>query len=101
MPEYADPQQSEMITVSTAVKTLTSTKYQPNTGAPQVFFTYISVNGADLRYTMDGTAPVGGSIGHILYDGDSIFINGKEAAMNFKCIRNAAVDVLLAATYFF
>lgn len=104
MPDYPDPCQSEMITVSNAVKTLTATKYQPISGAlatHQVFYTLISVDGADLRYTLDGTTPVGGSVGHVLFDGDSMMINGKEGTMQFKCIRDAGVDVLLAATYFF
>jgi len=100
MPEYPDPQQMEMITVSTAVKTLTSTKYAPS-GGGQVFHALISINGADVRYTMNGTDPVAGSIGHLLSDGDAMVIYGKESIMNFKCIRNASTDALLAATYFF
>jgi len=104
MPDYPDPCQFEMLTVTNAVKTLTAAKYQPVSGASashQVFHTLISVDGADLRYTLDGTTPVGGSVGHVLTNGDSMIINGKEAAMMFKGIRNAGTPLLLAATYFF
>jgi hypothetical protein len=104
MPDYPNPGTMEMLTIADTALSLTSTYYAPTTGkcaGSQVFYALISVTGADVRYTMDGTTPVGATTGHLLAAGDSIFVSGKIAIMRFKAIRDASTSALMAVTYFF
>jgi len=79
------------MTVSSAVKTL-----QMSTQA-QATHILIQAVDADIRWTMDGTAPVGGSIGFLLQaalDGPRLVDIGSNVSQ-LKFIRNAASDAEL------
>lgn len=97
------PYASEVLTVSTSVVPLTSTVYivsGTRHSLQQVQYVLITSETADIRYTLDGvTAPVGGSIGHLLLSGNSMVLAGYSAIINFKAIRNAGADATLQITY--
>jgi hypothetical protein len=103
MPDYPNPGTFEMITVSNAVKTITAAIITPVTGVCaglQPFYALISVSADAIRYTMDGTAPVAATTGHLMAAGDSMMVSGKQAMMKLKMIRETG-DALVAVTCFF
>lgn len=77
---------------------LTAAKLNPATGTRcrAVFF---SVDGAAVRFTMDGTAPTS-SVGHLLADGGSLMLHGQTALKNFRAIRSAGVSATARVTYY-
>lgn len=104
MPEYPFPGTLEMITVADTAVGLTSTTYKPTTthlSGAQPFYALVSVTAADIRYTMDGTTPVGATTGHLLANGDSMVVSGLPAIMGLSMIRDGSVSALVAVTCFF
>jgi hypothetical protein len=81
----------ETLTTATAVG-FTSSKILPTTGnfvGKRARSIIISVETADIRFTIDGTTPTttaDGAVGHLLPTGASYEINGEENIANFKCI---------------
>lgn len=88
-----DPQAKEMITVSTAVKTLTSGTYGSDTRA------FIQCQDADIRYWITGDNPTA-TEGILLYDGDYLELRTATELSNFKAIRDAEADAKLAVQYY-
>ena len=104
MPEYPVPGTFEMITVADTAIGITSTIYKPVTGkvaGAQPFYALVSVTGAGIRYTMDGTTPVATTTGHYLADGDSVMVSGFPAIMGLRMIRETSTSGLVAVTCFF
>lgn len=64
-------------------------------GAARAKAVLISVETADIRFTMNGTTPVitatSGGTGHLLASGQSFIVDGYTSVRNFKCI-NAVAD---------
>jgi hypothetical protein len=81
----------ETITVSTVAKTLDTTKIGVG------FF--LTVEGADIRYRFDGTAPTA-SVGHLLLDGGSIQMVNTGNTADFQMIRDAGVDATVTVTHY-
>jgi len=84
---------SEQITVSTTVKTLTSTKY-----GDDVKRVLITVETTRIRYLYSGDTPTS-SVGHLASPGDVITLIGKSNIQNFKAIRADSSDSKITITY--
>lgn len=68
----------------------TAVPLTPLTGATGILVQAID---ADLRYTLDGTTPVGGSVGFLLYDGnDPILIDLGDNVDVLNFIRDGSVS---------
>lgn len=85
----------EAITVSTAAIGLTAAKYA---GKASCLIT--NESGADVRWTVDGTAPTAGTIGHLLPASKAMVLEGQDLMKNFLAIRNAGADATLKVSFF-
>lgn len=94
----------ESFTVSSAVKQGTPAKYIVYANTPEqrrsAKSALITVEGADIRFTTDGTAPVAATVGHKVLSGGSFTVNGFQNVAGLKMIRNAAVDATVHITYY-
>ena len=81
----------ETITVSTVAIGLTVAKLGVG------FF--LTIEGADIRYRLDGTAPTS-SVGHLLLDGSSLQVLNANTAADLLMIRDGAVDATVTVTHF-
>lgn len=91
----------ETITVSTAVKQLTSTTYQPSSGdAAREAFVFIR-SGGPINWTFDGTAPTSTSGSGPWLSEDSFIITGLSNIAAFKAIldTSASGDATLEIEY--
>ena len=102
----------ESITTLTSSTGLTSTKYVKESTANDPFSrirhaveVVITVEVADIRWTIDGTVPTvsaGTGLGHIASLGDDITITGHDNIKNFRAINAVAANgAALRITYFF
>lgn len=94
----------ETITVSTSVVGLTAGKIQPSGGAAALGAA-ITVEGATIRYRLDGGNPVAGGAGHLGYDasiapGLVIWLTGTENLRRFRAVREGVADATLRVTYY-
>ena len=89
---------NETLTVTNAVKTLTSAVYQDGKHE-DTYRCVITVEDADIRFWTTGASPVAGTSGHLASAGESIILTRKHSVSNFKAIRNAGVDVTIQVTY--
>lgn len=81
--------------VSNSVVTLT-----PAVAAPGAKGILVQAIDADIRFTLDGTAPVGGATGFLLYDAhDPLVIDIGEGVTTLKFIRDASTDAELQYQY--
>ena len=100
--------QHEVITTAAAVG-FTAAKILPTSGdfiGIKARAALISVETADIRFTIDGTTPVitatGGGVGHLLCNGDSYEIYGENNVSNFRCINAVnASGAKVRCTYLF
>lgn len=87
--------QYDSLTTATAVG-FTSSKILPTTGdfiGVKARLALISVETADIRFTIDGTTPTTtatSAVGHLLPFGSSYEINGENNVSNFQCINAVA-----------
>jgi len=88
----------EELTISTTVKTLTSSVYQPANQAPAEEAVLTSEDG-DLRYWMDSSDPTSSS-GHLLTPGLWTTIRGLKNISQLKMIRAGTTDAKIQVTYF-
>ena len=58
----------------------------------------ITVETANIRFRTDGTDPTT-TEGHILYIGDVLELRSQSDLLNFKAIRDDAVDATIRVTY--
>lgn len=84
----------EKLTVSNSVKTLTLAKYS---GQQECLITAEATNG--LRYTLDGTAPVAATTGHLLPGSGTLRLVGKDMMASLKMIREGGSDAVIHVTY--
>lgn len=94
----------ETITVSSSVVGLTASKIQP-AGGRAALGAAITVEGATIRYRLDGGNPVVGSAGHLGYDtsvapAQVIWVYGTENLRRFRAVREGASDATLRVTYY-
>lgn len=99
---------SETISDTTSAIGFTSTKIAPTTGnyaGKKAKAALISVETADIRFTLDGTTPTvsaGTGAIHLLASEGEYEISGEANVKNFKCINAVASSgAVVKATYFF
>ena len=86
----------ETIATTTSSIGFTSALIAPTTGTfagKKARAAIISVETADIRFTIDGTTPTvtaGTGAGHLLPIGSSFIINGESNVENFRCINAVA-----------
>lgn len=98
----------ETIGTTTSSIGFTAAKIAPTTGNFANFkakAAIISVEGADIRFTIDGTTPTvssGTGAGHLLVNGASFIIYGEVNVSNFRCINAVASSgAKVKCTYLF
>jgi hypothetical protein len=87
----------------------TSTKIAPTTGlleGKHAFAALVTVETADIRFTLDGTTPVvtatDGGTGHLMLKDQSYVVRGHTNVAAFRCINAVASSgAIVRATYFF
>ena len=95
--EVLDPIGYESITVSTTAVGFTSAQINP-AGVQRAERAFITVEGAAIRFRMDGTDPTS-SEGHLLLANSSCVLSGQNALAKFKAIRDGGTDGTLKVTY--
>ncbi len=100
--------QFETIGTTTSSIGFTAATILPTTGdfiGIQARAALISVETADIRFTIDGTTPTitaGTGAGHLLSSGASFIIYGEKNVANFLCINAVASSgAKVKCTYFF
>lgn len=83
----------EAITVSTTAIGLTTAKLQSAVAAE------VTVENGPIRFRTDGTDPTA-SVGHLLSDGDALYLDNPSELVGLKMIRDAAVDGDISVSYF-
>lgn len=83
----------QALTVSTTSVALTATVGQLNSHRA-----VISVEDAPIRFRYDGTAPTS-TVGHVLYPGDKLILEGRANISQFRAIRSGSVDAVLAVSH--
>lgn len=68
------------------------------TSSPRPKKVIITVETAQCRYRLDGTAPTS-TVGHILNPMDSLVLEGYSQLNNFKSIRTGATSATIQVTY--
>ena len=89
----------ENIEVSNSVKTLTGSKLIETDKRP-ASEVLLMVETAPIRYTIDGTTPVGGSAGMYAEAGTSLRIVGIGNLQQLQMIRDGGSDAVVDVTYF-
>jgi len=95
----------ESITTAAAIG-FTSTYFMyPSTTPLPMKAALITVETADIRFTLDGTAPTTTAttaIGHLMTSGQNYVVRGWENIRNFKCINAVGSSgAVVKATYFY
>jgi hypothetical protein len=98
-----DPTGHEKLTTATAIG---FTAALITSGAKKARYVLISVETADIRFTLDGTTPVitatDGGVGHLLTAGQSYYVEGIPSVEQFLCINAvAASGAIVRCTPFF
>ena len=70
--------------------------YDPVRYVSEVFCT---LETAQIRYTLDGTAPTT-TVGHLLEIGDTLTIQGRDNIVRFRAIRTGSTSGTIMATFF-
>jgi hypothetical protein len=98
----------ETLSTITTAKGFTSAKIAPITGSftgKQARAVILSVETADIRFTIDGTTPTTTAttaVGHLLTSGSSYEITGEKNIANFSCINAVASNgAVVKCTYLF
>jgi hypothetical protein len=89
----------ERLTISTTAVVLTAATYSP-ASVPAAKSAKISVETNPIRYTLDGSVPLAGSIGHPVAAGAEIVLRSEEEIRAFQAIRTGGSDAFLEVTYF-
>jgi hypothetical protein len=87
----------EALTVADTAKTLTAATYQNATN--QAVSALLSLETAEIRYTLDGTVPTT-AVGHIMSAGQSMTLVNQHQLANFQAIRTGGTSGALKVTYF-
>lgn len=87
----------EQVTVANSAIGFTATKITP-TGGPMATQASCRLETAEIRYTVDLTAPTT-TVGTLLEPGDTLVLSGHDVLANFKAIRTGATSGVLDCTY--
>jgi len=85
----------EEITVSTTAIGITDTLLRKGANSAEVAF--MTLEGANIRFTVDGTTPTT-TKGHQLVNGQNLTLSNSSDIGNFRAIRDNAVDATLRVT---
>lgn len=88
-----DAQTYESVTVEGTAIGLTSGTYGTRR------YALITVETAPIRFSLHGTDPTAGVIGHLVNPGDIIRLDSNEDIASFKAIRETGVSGVLKVTY--
>lgn len=90
----------EQVTVDNTAggKALTSSKITPS-GQPMATSASCRLETAEIRYTIDGTAPTT-TVGTLLEPGDTLVISGHDVLVTFRAIRTGASSGIFDCNYF-
>lgn len=96
---------TENLTVSTAVRVLTATKYRTQADTlpardKLATSALITVGAQALRLTMEGTDPVASTTGALLPANSNWLIQGYQNIAKAKMIRESGVDAPISVSYF-
>ena len=105
MPDYPSPGTFGMMTISDTTLPITAALHTPTSASSQKYtghqpFYALIYTSAAMRYTLDGTAPVATTTGHLMAAGDTMMVYGKPAIMKMRMIRESG-DAVVAITCFF
>ena len=95
--EVLDPIGYESITVSTTAVGFTAAQLNP-ANAQRAERAFITVEGAAIRFRIDGTDPTS-SEGHLVLANSSFVLSGHNALANFRAIRDGGTDGTAKVTY--
>lgn len=104
MLESPIPNSMESLVVSTGITTLNPLKYtQKGTRTKNAASAFLTVETADIRFTVDGSTPVSGGNGHrLLNSANQVFtLRGMDAITKFKVTREGGADSKVNVTYFY
>ena len=93
--------EDDVITVSTVAVGFTTAKLTATSGrfkGRAVDGALVTVEDDNIRYRVTGTNPTA-SIGHLVYEDGSVFIEGAENVRNFLAIRQTT-DATIYCTYY-
>lgn len=102
---FLTPYTYENITVSTTPIGFTTTKIKPVSSVKERDLGHarsilVTVEEADVRYTVDGTTPAAGSsTGHLAVSGSVLSFSNYQAMLNFRAVRSSGTDAKLKVTY--
>lgn len=65
-----------------------------------VVYAVIQALKGDVRYTVESTAPVAGTTGHVLAEGDAVEVWGQKALKAFRVINDTGMTADVEVTYF-
>ena len=80
---------------------LTGATYSPTDGTKAAESALITVHTSEIRWTLDGTAPVALTTGHFADVGDSIWLTTGGQIAAFRAIEDTATNGEIAVTYFY
>lgn len=83
----------------TVTPSVAANKYGKNDILPQGAM--LTVENQSLRYTIDGTAPVATSLGHLAVAGDVIVLDSYQKVKDFQAIREGGTDSVIEVTYLY
>lgn len=83
-------------TVSSTEQTMTDLGFT-DAELSEADIAFITVDGADVRFTYDGTTPTG-SVGHLLSNSDKWIVMGNDNIRNLQFIRADSTDAYVAVT---
>ncbi len=98
------PGNFERLTVSTTTAYFSKSKITPTSGpfaGMSAQFALVSLEGNDIRFRIDGTAPPTQTHGHLMTSGDTLLLAGTQALNQFRAIRVGDTDGTLQVTYFY
>ena len=95
--DVMDPIGYESITVSTIAIGFTAAQLNP-ANAQRAERAFITVEGAAIRFRIDGTDPTS-SEGHLVLANSSFVLSGQNALANFRAIRDGGTDGTAKVTY--
>ena len=102
---FLTPYDYENITVATVAIGFTATKVKPGTTVADRDLGHarsilVTVEEADIRYTIHGSDPVAGSsTGHLAVSGSVLSFSNYQAMLNFRAVRAAGTSAKLKVTY--
>ena len=88
----------EQLTVTNDIKILTASKYKDVDTTGGASAALLTNDGADIRYTYDGTTP-SATVGHLLPDKGILTLIGQNQMSQLQAFRAGGTDSIITITY--